>query len=91
VSLRPLATLGRVPLLFYVGHLLLLRYVSLPLGFARFGKSAFQPPPGHAGSPEYPLAVTYLAWALALLILYPLCRWFAGLKARRRDAWLSYL
>jgi hypothetical protein len=33
----------------------------------------------------------YLAWALALVVLYPACRWFAGVKARRRDAWLSYL
>jgi uncharacterized membrane protein len=90
-SFRPLATLGRVPLLFYVGHLVLLRYTSLPLGIARFGTSALRPPPGHAGSPEYPLAVTYLTWLLALLILYPLCRWFAALKSRRRDAWLSYL
>jgi hypothetical protein len=23
--------------------------------------------------------------------LYPLCRWFAGIKARRRDWWLGYL
>jgi hypothetical protein len=28
---------------------------------------------------------------IALLILYPVCRWFADLKQRRRDAWLSYL
>jgi uncharacterized membrane protein len=26
-----------------------------------------------------------------LLLLYPLCRWFAGVKRRRRDWWLSYL
>jgi uncharacterized membrane protein len=88
---RPLVVFGRVPLLFYVGHLVLLRYSSLPLGIARFGASALRPPPGHAGSPEFPLWVTYLAWALALLALYPLCRWFAALKARRRDRWLSYL
>jgi len=23
--------------------------------------------------------------------LYPLCRWFAAVKQRRTDAWLSYL
>jgi uncharacterized membrane protein len=90
-SLRPLLVFGRVPLLFYVGHLVLLRYTSLPLGIHRWGFAALAPPPGHAGSPEYPLGVTYLSWALSLLILYPLCRWFAALKARRRDPWLSYL
>jgi len=24
-------------------------------------------------------------------LVYPLCRWFAALKARRTDWWLSYL
>jgi hypothetical protein len=35
--------------------------------------------------------MVYLFWAIGLLILYPLCRWFAALKARRRDWWLGYL
>jgi hypothetical protein len=26
-----------------------------------------------------------------ILVLYPLCRWVADVKARRRDWWLSYL
>jgi hypothetical protein len=30
-------------------------------------------------------------WVAVVLALYPVCRWYAGLKARRRDAWLSYL
>jgi hypothetical protein len=90
--LRPLLVIGRVPLLFYVSHLVLLRYASFPLSVAKFGfAAAMQPPPGHAGSPEYPLWATYVIWALALLLLYPLCRWFAAVKARRRDWWLSYL
>jgi hypothetical protein len=37
------------------------------------------------------LPVVYLAWALALATLYPACRWFAALKRRRDDWWLSYL
>ena len=39
----------------------------------------------------YGLPVIYLVWAGVVLALYPACRWFAGVKARRRDAWLSYL
>jgi len=30
-------------------------------------------------------------WLIVVGSLYPVCRWFAGVKARRRDAWLSYL
>jgi hypothetical protein len=34
----------------------------------------------------------YLIWLFVVLVLYLPCRWFAGVKARRRDLWwLSYL
>ena len=88
---EPLVTLGRVPLFFYVAHLYLLRFTAAPLAFARFGKSAFAPPPGHAGSPELPLWSAYLALIVAVLLLYPACRWFARKKAESRSPWLSYL
>jgi hypothetical protein len=26
-----------------------------------------------------------------VIAMYPLCRWFAGLKQRRTDAWLGYV
>jgi hypothetical protein len=35
--------------------------------------------------------VIYLLWVLVVVILYPVCRWFASVKQRRADAWLSYL
>jgi hypothetical protein len=37
------------------------------------------------------MPVVYAMWIVGLILLYPLCRWFAGVKARRRDWWLSYL
>jgi hypothetical protein len=43
-------------------------------------------PPGWG----YSLPIVYLVWAVVVLTLYPLCRWFADLKRRRSDAWLSY-
>jgi uncharacterized membrane protein len=86
-----LVTFGRVPLFFYVAHLYLLRFAAAPLAFERFGKSAFQPPPGHAGSPELPLWAAYVALTIAVLLLYPACRWFARKKAESRSPWLSYL
>jgi len=29
------------------------------------------------------------AWNI--ILMYPFCRWAAGVKARRRDRWLSYV
>jgi hypothetical protein len=46
------------------------------------------PNPGNLG---FSLWVVYVFWFLGLLLLYPLCRWFAEVKRRRRDWWLSYL
>src|SRR5215472_18697194 len=31
----------------------------------------------------YDLWVVYAVWIVVILLLYPLCRWFAGLKQRR--------
>jgi uncharacterized membrane protein len=38
-----------------------------------------------------PLPVVYLVWAGVVLALYLACRWFAGVKAQRRDPWPSYV
>jgi hypothetical protein len=45
------------------------------------------PPDGYTWN----LPTLYAVWAVAIVLLYPVCRWFAALKARRRDWWLSYL
>jgi len=39
----------------------------------------------------FSLPVAYAAWIVVLALLYPLCAWWAALKRRRRDWWLSYL
>jgi len=65
---------------------------------AAFGKPVrwlFQTPVSWFTNPPqgngFSLVVVYLSWIAGVLILYPLCKWFAGVKARRRDWWLSYL
>ena len=45
------------------------------------------PPPGMGFS----LLVVYVCWIAGVILLYPLCKWFAGVKQRRRDWWFSYL
>jgi hypothetical protein len=37
------------------------------------------------------LGLLYLVFAIAVGILYFPCRWFAGLKARSKAGWMSYL
>jgi hypothetical protein len=44
-------------------------------------------PPGWG----FALPGVYLAWLGVVVAVYPLCRWYAGIKQRRTDWWLSYL
>ena len=90
---RAVTVFGRVPLFFYVLHLALIHALALLVGtLAGFDPRSFLRVwmflPDEWG---YGLPVVYLVWAGVVLALYPACRWFAGVKARRRDAWLSYL
>jgi uncharacterized membrane protein len=89
---RPIIVFGRVPLFYYLVHLPVIHGAALVAGYFRHGKllvgGPFDEMPKDYG---YSLPIVYLVWAGAILILYPACAWFAGVKARRRDAWLSYL
>jgi hypothetical protein len=44
-------------------------------------------PPGWG----YGLPVLYLIWFCVVIALYPLCRWYAGLKTRSKNVLLSYI
>jgi uncharacterized membrane protein len=89
-------TFGRVPLFFYLlqwptAHLisLIVHWVAgKPIGWMFNSPVTFQPPPPGSG---FSLYVVYACWIAGVLLLYPLCKWFAGVKQRRRDWWLSYL
>lgn len=88
-----LVVIGRVPFFYYVLHLYLIHSFAVLLGLWQ-GFAArdiavlfFNLPQGFGVG----LPGVYLIWAGVVLALYPACRWFAGVKARRRDWWLSYL
>jgi len=90
---QSLVMFGRVPFAFYVAHFFLIHTLSLILGRLqgfRFGQMMtvflFYPKGYGVG-----LTGVYAVWTLVIAILYPYCRWVAGVKARRRDWWLSYL
>ena len=84
---------GRVPLFFYVLHLALAHLAAGLLAMVMgYGNTVltnlprFFPPDWGVGLPW-----VYVAWVLVVVTLYPACRWFADVKRRRRDWWLSYL
>jgi hypothetical protein len=86
---------GRVPLFYYVMHLLLLHTMAVAFAAIAQGDVAWLSGglPIEAKPEGYGLALpsVYLLWMLVVAMLYLPCRWFAEVKRRRRDAWLSYL
>jgi hypothetical protein len=40
---------------------------------------------------NFGLASVYLVWLFVLVLLYPICRWFAELKENGSGWWWSYL
>jgi uncharacterized membrane protein len=95
---RVLITFGRVPLFYYLLHAPLIHLAAIALALVRYGDAGFlfqnflfvgpnQVPPGYG----YGLPVVYAVWLAVVVLLYPLCYWFAGVKRRHRSAWLSYL
>jgi uncharacterized membrane protein len=97
--LRPALVLGKVPMFYYITHFTLIHLLAVAACYARYGSAhwmfespdlahyPFTPPPGWG----YSLPVVYAIWIGVVVALYPACRWFAAVKQRRRDAWLSYL
>ena len=91
---RRLIVFGRVPLFFYLlqwplAHglgVLLAWGLGRPVGWY-FAGAPFDAPAGYG----YGLPVVYLTWAVVVASLYPPCRWYADLKRRSREPWLSYL
>jgi uncharacterized membrane protein len=97
--LGPALIIGKVPMFYYMLHITVAHLLALAVCYVRFGQVhwmfespqisqfPFTPPPGWG----FGLPGVYLAWAIVVLTLYPACRWYAALKQRRSDWWLSYL
>jgi uncharacterized membrane protein len=97
--LRPALVIGKVPMFYYALHFMLIHLLAVAVCAARYGDAhwmfespdlahyPFTAPPRWG----FTLPVVYAIWIGVVVAMYPLCRWFAGVKARRRDSWLSYL
>ncbi len=94
---RIFLTFGRVPLFFYLGQwitahslaVVVSYLVGKPTGWLFVGP--LEQPSPNPGNLGFSLWVVYVFWLVGLVLLYPLCRWFADVKRRRKDWWLSYL
>jgi uncharacterized membrane protein len=96
--LYPALIFGKVPMFYYLLHIPLIHTLALIVCYARYGQVHWMfespglgqfpvtPPPGWG----YSLPFIYLIWAIVVVTLFPLCRWFAGVRQRRNNAWLSY-
>jgi uncharacterized membrane protein len=94
---RALITFGRVPLFFYLlqwplAHGLAIAvslFAGKDVGYYFLSPPAFftEVPPD-AG---FELGVVYLCWAVVVLVLYVLCRWYAEVKRRHPRSLLRYL
>lgn len=80
---------GRVPMFYYLLHLFVLSSAAAIAWRLAYHHGFYVWDEHRVGG--WGLPVVYTIWIGVVLALYPLCRWFMGLKARRRDAWLSYL
>jgi uncharacterized membrane protein len=94
---HPLVVFGRVPLFFFVVHFYLIHVLTFPFAAVRYGRVDFLwlPLPPLGGQLEsypagfgYGLGTVYFVWLLVLVLMYPLCRYFAALKERRKSWWL---
>ena len=85
-----ITTFGRVPFFYYIAHIYLLHlfanlFVWISVGSAVF--AATHKPDGYGLG----LAGIYTVWLVVVILLYPLCGWFAAIKRRRIEGWWSYL
>jgi uncharacterized membrane protein len=78
---------GRVPLVFFLGHFFLAHAILVAATWLRYGVTPFLflPPPSVGGSRDvfpngfgYGLDVVFCVWILVVTLMYPACKWFAG-------------
>jgi uncharacterized membrane protein len=97
--LRPALIIGKVPMFYFLLHFAFIHVLAVIICYARYGQIHWMfespdlanfpvtPPPGWG----LPLPFVYLIWAFVVIALYPICRWYAALKQRSNNPWLSYL
>ena len=95
---RSVSVFGRVPFFFYLLHIPLIHTLALLVSKVRLGAVSpwlfMNHPMGVPRPPEnyaWSLGLLYGVWIIVIALLYPACRWFAGVKSRSGSGWLRYL
>lgn len=90
---------GRVPFFYFLLHIALIHGLALVVSAARgenwrwwvtefpSGGVLTGHPPGYG----YGLAIVWCIWISVVVLCYPACKWYAGVKRRSRNPLLSYL
>ncbi len=79
--------------MFYYIHLYIIHAIAVSIGIWHgfslrdMAVTFLENPPSFGLS----LHGVYAVWIITVAGMYPLCAWFAGVKARRPDWWLKYL
>ena len=92
--LKPVTVFGRVPLFYYLIHTPLIVLSAAIWAQLSFGQivNGFAGPGGLPAGYAPSLPRVYLAWAVLLLVLYPLCAWYDRYKrAHPEKRWPRYL
>lgn len=97
--LQPAYVIGKVPMFYYLAHVLTLHLIAIVVSMVRYGTAHYMfesasPAQFPVTQPQgwpLPLPTVYLFWLTVVVVLYPCCRWYASLKARSGNPWLSYL
>jgi uncharacterized membrane protein len=93
----PIVRLGRVPMFFYLLQWPLARLAAVIATLAAgrdtriYFANPLTLPAAQSTYVGFDLPIVYLCWVLILVVLIPLCLWYAGVKRRHPSGVLRYL
>ena len=93
---KALEMFGRVPMWYYLMHLLVIHVSALVVMGIRTGayQNGWYLTAPYTQVPQearWPLALLYLVWAVCIVVLYPLCRMYANRKRTNPARWMHYI
>jgi uncharacterized membrane protein len=92
-----LKIIGRVPMFYYILHLLIIHLSAFVTNLALSGSIHQEwyvtaPLVGVSEQDRWPLPLMYLVWSFDIVVLYFACKWYADYKSSHPEkAWLKYL